>query len=136
MPTILQRYPPWQVCECDQGVYYYNEATKESTWTKPAEVAEAEAQKPAAAPQAQPQPASQAAPQAQPQAQPQEQPQLQPALQQPHQQQQPSPQNGHPPASEALGGHPASHGAVPFGYPAYGPYGPYGPPPGHYGPPP
>merc|ERR1719407_261124 len=114
MPTILQRYPPWQVCECDQGVYYYNEATKESTWTKPAEVAEAEAQKPAAAPQAQPQPASQ----------------------QPHQQQQPSPQNGHPPASEALGGHPASHGAVPFGYPAYGPYGPYGPPPGHYGPPP
>jgi len=38
MSTILQRYLPWQVCRCEQGVYYYNEETKESTWTEPVEV--------------------------------------------------------------------------------------------------
>lgn len=39
MSQIIYRDPPWQVCTCAQGQYYYNESTTESTWTCPPELA-------------------------------------------------------------------------------------------------
>jgi len=36
---VIARHPPWQICKCSSGTYYFNETTQESTWTMPAELA-------------------------------------------------------------------------------------------------
>eukprot|EP00927_Polykrikos_kofoidii_P053007 TRINITY_DN4710_c0_g1_i1.p1 TRINITY_DN4710_c0_g1~~TRINITY_DN4710_c0_g1_i1.p1 ORF type:complete len:199 (-),score=48.71 TRINITY_DN4710_c0_g1_i1:160-756(-) len=34
---IVAKIPPWVVCQCPQGTYYFNETTGESTWQAPPE---------------------------------------------------------------------------------------------------
>mmetsp|Transcript_13474 Transcript_13474/g.30582 ORF Transcript_13474/g.30582 Transcript_13474/m.30582 type:complete len:270 (-) Transcript_13474:32-841(-) len=39
---VIARHPPWQICQCPTGTYYYNETTGESTWQMPAALANVE----------------------------------------------------------------------------------------------
>lgn len=114
MSEIIYREPPWQVNKCAQGMYYYNEATAESTWTQPREL-EGWQQRHAA---------SQAAPPAGP-------PQVASPVPQPGAPEQPA----YPPAPGAEA--PAYPHMPPPGYPHYPPPGyPHYPPPGYpYAPP-
>jgi uncharacterized membrane protein YGL010W len=38
MATMIARYPPWQINETAQGMYFYNERTQQSTWQPPTEL--------------------------------------------------------------------------------------------------
>jgi hypothetical protein len=38
MATMLARYPPWQISQCPQGLYFYNEESREATWEMPSEL--------------------------------------------------------------------------------------------------